>query len=51
MPEKDCIVLTSKPIEEIPFDINRIRAEYYNGDENLIEILKKSISALVFKIN
>ena len=50
MLEKDCIVLTSIPIEEIPFDINKIRAEYYNGDENLIDILRKSISALAFKI-
>lgn len=50
MLEKDCIILTKTPISEVPFDINRIRAEQYDGDEQLREILKKSISALAFKI-
>jgi len=50
MLEKDCIILTKKQIYEIPFDINKIRAEYYSKEQQLIEILKKSISALAFKI-
>ncbi len=50
MLEKDCIILTQTPISEVPFDINRIRAEQYDDETQLIEILKKSISALAFKI-
>ena len=50
MLEKDCIILTNTPISNVPFDINRIRAEQYVGDEQLREILKKSISALAFKM-
>lgn len=49
MLEKDCVILTKKPVSETPFDINRVRAEYYDSDDRLIEILKKSISALAFK--
>jgi len=50
MLEKDCIILTQKSPDEIPFDINRIRAEKYGDDDQLCDILKKSISALAFKI-
>ena len=50
MLEKDCIILTKTSPHEVPFDINRIRAEQYNGDEQLREILKKSISSLAFKM-
>lgn len=50
MLEKDCIILTQKPVSEIPFDINKIRAKHYENDAELIEFLKKSISALAFKI-
>jgi hypothetical protein len=50
MLEKDCIILTQKSISEMPFDISRIRAEQYDSDGRLIEILRKSISALAFKI-
>ena len=50
MLEKDCIILTKTSPQEVPFDINRIRAEQYDGDEQLREILKKAISALAFKI-
>ena len=49
MLEKDCIILSNAPISQIPFDINRIRAEHYDNDEQLIAILGKSISALAFK--
>ena len=49
MLEKDCIIVTNTPISKIPFDINRIRAEHYDSDEELIEILGKAISALAFK--
>ena len=49
MLEKDCIILTHKSISEMPFDISRIRAEQYDSDGRLIEILRKSISALAFK--
>lgn len=49
MLEKDCIILTKKSISDIPFDINRIRAEYYDSDEKMIEILDRAISALGFK--
>ena len=49
MLEKDCIIVTKKPISEIPFDINRIRAEHYESDEQLNAILRKAISALAFK--
>ncbi|MCF6154675.1 MAG: hypothetical protein E3K36_05365 [Candidatus Brocadia sp.] len=50
MLEKDCIILTQTPIANVPFDINRIRAEQHEGDNQLKEILKKSISALAFKM-
>lgn len=50
MLEKDCIILTSESVSEIPFDIGRIRAEKYNDDDHLLGILRKSISALAFKI-
>ncbi len=50
MLEKDCIILTNKSVSEIPFDIGRIRAEKYDNDDQLRDILKKSISALAFKI-
>ena len=49
MLEKDCIIITSTSISKIPFDINRIRAEHYDNDHNLIEILRRAISALAFK--
>ena len=49
MLEKDCIILSNAPISQIPFDINRIRAEHYDNDEQLIKILGRSISALAFK--
>jgi len=49
MLEKDCIIVTNTPIEKIPFDINRIRAEHYDNDQQLIEILGRAISALAFK--
>lgn len=50
MLEKDCIILTQKSVSEIPFDIGRIRAEKYDDDDQLLGILRKSISALAFKI-
>ncbi len=49
MLEKDCIIVTMTPIEKIPFDINRIRAEHYDDDRQLIEILRRAISVLAFK--
>jgi hypothetical protein len=49
MLEKDCIIVTSTPISKIPFDINRIRAEHYDSDLQLTEILGTAISALAFK--
>ncbi len=49
MLEKDCIIVTSTPISKIPFDINRIRAEHYSGDQQLTEILRGAISSLAFK--
>ncbi|MFH1025379.1 MAG: hypothetical protein V1764_01725, partial [Nitrospirota bacterium] len=49
MLEKDCIIVTSTPISKIPFDINRIRAEHYDTDRQLTEILRRAISALAFK--
>ena len=51
MLEKDCIILTQKAHSEVPFDINRISAKPYENEENLLEYLRKSISALAFKIN
>lgn len=50
MLEKDCIILTQKSVSEIPFDIGRIRTEKYDNDNHLLGILRKSISALSFKI-
>jgi len=49
MLEKSCIILTQKSVSEIPFDINRIRTERYDNDDQLRELLRKSISALGFK--
>jgi hypothetical protein len=49
MLEKDCIILSKKPISQIPFDISRIRSEHYDNDEQLTTILGRSISALAFK--
>ncbi|MEK6693569.1 MAG: hypothetical protein AABY44_09115 [Nitrospirota bacterium] len=49
MLEKDCIIVTSTPISKIPFDISRIRAEHYDSDQQLTEILRRAISALAFK--
>lgn len=37
MLEKDCIILTQKEAVEIPFDVNRIRAEKYKTDKQLKE--------------
>ena len=51
MLEKDCIILTQKPSSEMPFDINRISAHPYKDEEQLQQYLRKSISALAFKIN
>jgi hypothetical protein len=51
MLEKDCIILTQKPHSEVPFDINRISAEPYENEEELRSYLRKSISALAFKVN
>ncbi|MDY6911924.1 MAG: hypothetical protein SVM79_06200, partial [Chloroflexota bacterium] len=51
MLEKNCIILTQTPISQVPFDINRIRAEHYEDDEELVQILRQSISALAFKVN
>lgn len=49
MLEKDCIIVSSTPISKIPFDINRIRTEHYDNDNQLIEILRRAVSALAFK--
>lgn len=49
MLEKSCIILTQTPVSQVPFDINRIRAEHYANDEQLVHIIKQSISALAFK--
>lgn len=49
MLEKDCIIVTGTPISKIPFDINRIRAEHYDSDQQLVGILRNAISALAFK--
>ena len=49
MLEKDCIIVTKTPISKIPFDINRIRAEHYDSDQQLTKILGRAISALAFK--
>ena len=51
MLEKDCIILTQKPHSEVPFDINRISAEPYENEDRLRTYLRKSISALAFKVN
>ena len=51
MLEKDCIILTKKPNSEMPFDINRISAPPYKDEEQVQQYLRKSISALAFKIN
>jgi hypothetical protein len=50
MLEKDCVILTRASHSEIPFDINRISAEPYENDDQLRAYLRKSISALAFKV-
>jgi len=50
MLEKDCIILTQTPHSEVPFDINRISAEPYENEDVLRSYLRRSISALAFKI-
>ena len=50
MLEKDCIILTQTPHSEVPFDINRISAEPYENEDELRSYLRRSISALAFKI-
>lgn len=49
MLEKDCIIVTKALISKIPFDINKIRAEHYDNDQQLTEVLGRAISALAFK--
>ena len=51
MLEKDCIILTREPHFKIPFDIYGIRAEHYKNEDELRIYLRKSISALIYKIN
>lgn len=51
MLEKDCIILTQTTHSEIPFDINRISAEPYEDEDQLKVYLRKSISALAFKVS
>jgi len=51
MLEKDCIILSQTPHSEAPFDINRISAEAYENDNQLRTYLRKSISALAFKVS
>ncbi len=51
MLEKDCIILTQTPPSEVPFDINRISAEPYENEDQLKAFLRKSISALAFKVS
>lgn len=51
MLEKDCIILTQTSHSEIPFDINRISAEPYENEDQLRAYLRKSISALAFKVH
>jgi len=50
MLEKDCIILSQTTHSEIPFDINRITAEPYESEDQLRAYLRKSISALAFKV-
>lgn len=49
MLEKDCIVLTNRSPEELPFDINRFSVIPYTTDEDLKGILKEVLLALGFK--
>jgi hypothetical protein len=51
MLEKNCIILTQTSHSEIPFDINRISAEPYENEDQLRVYLRKSISALAFKVH
>ena len=51
MLEKYCIILSQTTHSEIPFDINRISAEPYENDKQLRAYLRKSISALAFKVD
>ena len=51
MLEKDCIILTQKEHSEMPFDISRISAEPYENEDQLKAFLRKSISALAFKVS
>ncbi len=50
MLEKDCIIITQEDFSKMPFDINRISAKTYKNDDELKSCLRKSISALAFKI-
>jgi hypothetical protein len=50
MLEKDCIILNKRPPSEMPFDINRISANPYEGKDQLRAYLTKTIAALAFKI-
>ncbi len=50
MLEKDCIILNKRPPSEMPFDINRISANPYEGEDQLRAYLTKTIAALAFKI-
>jgi hypothetical protein len=49
--EKYCIILSQVTHSEIPLDINRISAEPYKNNDQLRAYLRKSISALAFKVN
>lgn len=51
MLEKNCIILTQTSHSEIPFDINRISAEPFENEDQLRAYLRKSISALAFKVH
>lgn len=50
MLEKTCIICTKQEPGRLPFDINRIRAEHYSNDKQLVEILTRSIAALGFNM-
>ncbi len=49
MLEKDCIILTAQPPEELPFDIKHFSVMPYKSDDDLKGILKGVISVLGFK--
>lgn len=50
MLEKDCIILSQNPHSQVPFDIQRISAEPYQSEDQLRAYLRKTISALAFKL-